>query len=123
MAANQVSITREEADLLYDLLAEIIRDSTHQEPDARDRATWRLIVKLDRAIGDSYHPMSLFDDLPDHVRKILHNTFAPTPVPPKPKPTAKQPAPPVKKLAAKPAPVKKPAAPVGVLPESLRASG
>lgn len=115
MAEKTVTLNAEEVNTLYSLLEDAIQEGTHKEPSRDDRLRWRLYVKLHKGMGDGYHPTSLGDELPPWLWVILHKTFAPDPVPPKPKVAAVNRA--AKKrrgrvAAAKPAQVPK-AAPLG----------
>lgn len=89
MAGKTVSLTAEEARVCLELLELEFKRIQGTGEEALARQTWRLAVKLDKAVGDTYTFTGPFSELPAWARAILHRTFVPEPPQPKPKPKPK----------------------------------
>jgi len=101
-SAETVSLSREEVRQIADLLQEVEVDKIPgMRPEDKQRY-FRLLVKLDKALGKDGRWWGPLAEVPDWIREILHRTF--TPQPAKPRAKAKVPAP-AAAAGKRPAPV------------------
>ncbi len=112
-STESISLNREEVRQIVDLLADFQGDMPTRMTQDDKQQYFRLLVKLDKALGKDARWGGPFSDQPDWIREILHRTFTPQPAPAKKKPAAKP--------TAKPATVARRAGKVTV-PAELTAS-
>ncbi len=102
MAERSVTLSREEARLVSELLEQEVDDPAKglNEPDKR--MLLRVALKLRAAEPDHWYGGGLLGETPDWVQEILAKTFAPPPGPAK-KPVPKTARPAARKAGAAPA--------------------
>ncbi len=80
---KKLILTGEDARAVAELMLDYLGEANGPPGDLTPAAAVRIAARLDKFLGDGYHPGALFDDVPWWARQVLHQTYAPEPKPAK----------------------------------------